>query len=138
MGTDVKLTFHTKEVVKSIEDAASQKMAEAVQVVRTQVLETLSGSRKGRTYLVPGTKRNYKASSPGQPPAQATSELRQSIKAAVKGEDKVLVGSVGTDTIHGPKLEFGTVKMKARPWLRISFEKVMPKVKSILGSQWFR
>jgi len=136
MGAEVKLTFHTKEVVKSIEDAASKKMAEAVQVVRTQTLETLSGPRSGRTYYVPGTRRTYTASAPGQPPAQATAELRQSIRGAVRGEDRKVIGEVGTDKKHGKPLEFGTRNMAARPWLRISFEKALPKVKEILSRKW--
>ena len=137
MGIETKLVFHTREVTKAIDDAASKKMAEATQSVRTQVLETLSGSRKGKTYYVPGTKRTYTASSPGEPPATATAELRQSVKVAVEGEGKKVIGMVGTDKIQGKMTEFGTVNMDARPWLRISFEKAQEKVKSILGSRWF-
>ena len=137
MGVEVKLVSHKAKVVKSIEDAAGQRMAEAVQAVRTQVLETLSGSRSGRTYYVPGTHRAYTASAPGEPPAQATAELRQSIKTSVGGEGKEVIGIVGTDKIQGLMTEFGTVNMEARPWLRPSFEKAMDKVKSIFGKRWF-
>ena len=137
MGVEATLKFHTKEVVKSIENAAVQKMDEAVQAVRTQVLDTLSGSRSGKTYYVPGTRRTYTASAPGEAPAQATAELRQSIETAVESKGKKVIGSVGTDTIQGLMTEFGTVHMAARPWLRISFEKSMGKVKSILGGKWF-
>ena len=136
MGTDVTLKFNMPD----FDGEARKKMAEAVQVVRTQVLETLSGSRKAdpsRIYYVPGTRRKYQASSPGQPPATATAELRQNIKTAVKGEGKTVVGRVGTDKIQGLMTEFGTKNMAARPWLRISFEKATDKVKSILGSKWF-
>lgn len=137
MGIETKLVFHTREVTKAIDDAASKKMAEATQVVRTQVLETLSGSRSGRTYYVPGTRRTYTASAPGEPPATATAELRQNIKIAVEGEGKKVIGYVGTDKIQGKMLEFGTKNIVARPWLRISFEKAQDKVKSIFGSRWF-
>ena len=137
MATDVKLTMHTKEVVKSIEDTAAQKMYEATQLVRTQVLETLSGQRSGRTYYVPGTKRTYTASSPGEPPAVASSDLFKSITAKVESKGKEVTGYVGTDKIQGLMTEFGTVKMAARPWLRISFEQSMDKLKSIFGNRWF-
>lgn len=137
MGVDVRLKFHTKEVVKAIDDAAGQRMSEAVQAVRTQVLETLSGSRKGRIYYVPGTKRKYTASAPGEPPAVATSELKQNIKTSVRGEGREVIGEVGTDKIQGLMTEFGTKNMVARPWLRISFEKSLDKVKIILGKRWF-
>lgn len=137
MAAKVTLKFHTKEVIHSMEQAASKKMAEATQVVRTQVLETLSGSRSGRTYYVPGTRRTYTASSPGQPPAQATGALRQSIKTSVEGKGRTVIGKVGSDEKHARPLEFGTKNMAARPWLRISFEKALPKIKSILRRKWF-
>jgi len=136
MATRVKLVFHTKEVVKSLENAASKRMAEAVNAVRNQTLETLSGSRSGRTYRVPGTRRTYTASAPGQPPAVATAELRQSISTSVGGEGRTVIGHVGTDKIQGKMTEFGTRNMKPRPWLRISFEEALGKVKSILSRKW--
>lgn len=137
MGVKVRLKFHTKEVIRSIEDTAAKRMAEATQAVRTTVLETLSGSRSGRTYRVPGTKRTYTASAPGEPPAQRLGELRGSIEATVRGERGKVIGNVGTRKKYGRPLEFGTKKMKARPWLRVSFEKSLGKIKGILGRRWF-
>ena len=164
----VKLIFHTKEVTKSIDDAASKRMAEAVIAVqKTVVEETLIGSRSGRTYLVPGTKRTYTASSPGQPPASPSGHLRQHIETSVEGDGRKVIGRVGTDVPYGKMLEFGTkggtvirakgkalafyaggamvfVKqviqgpIKPRPWLKPSFEKAEGKVKEILGGgKWF-
>ena len=137
MAVETRLVLHTREVVKSIEDAAAKRMAEATNVVRNEVLVTLSGKCTGRVYLVPGTKRKYIASAPGEPPAQATSGLRQSIKTRMESRGKQLLGFVGTEEKHGKRLEFGTKKMKARPWLRISFEKALNEVKAILSKEWF-
>lgn len=137
MAAKVKLVFHTKEVMHSMEQAASKRMFEAVNEVRNTVLETLSGHRSGRIYYVPGTKKKYTASAPGEPPAIATSGLFKSIKTSVGGEGRKVIGRVGTDQKHGKPLEFGTKFMAARPWLRISFEKALPKVKSILSRKWF-
>lgn len=146
MGVKVKLVFHTAEVIKTIDDTASKRMVEAVNAVRSQTLETLSGSRSGRTYYVPGTKRTYTASAPGEPPAQVTGALRQSIKTSVEGEGKTVIGKVGSDLPYAARLEFGfrdtdslgrRYNMAPRPWLRPSFEKSLGKIKSILGSKWF-
>lgn len=137
MSGSVKLVFHTKEVTKSIEDAASKRMYEATNLVRTSAMETLSGSRTGRTYKVPGTNRTYTASAPGEPPAQATGELRQNVKTEVESENKTLYGYVGTDKKQGLFTEFGTINMKARPWLLPSFEKVLPQIKKLFGGRWF-
>ena len=114
-----------------------KRMAMAVNEVRSQVLETLSGQRSGRTYYVPGTHKEYTASAPGEPPAIATSDLFKSIGTSIESEPGGLVGKVGTDKIHGKMLEFGTRHIAPRPWLRISFEKVEGKVKDILGGRWF-
>ena len=146
MGVKVKLVFHTAEVIKTIDDTASKRMVEAVNAVRSQTLETLSGSRSGRTYYVPGTKRTYTASAPGEPPAQVTGALRQSIKTSVEGEGKTVIGKIGSDLPYAARLEFGfrdtdslgrRYNMAPRPWLRPSFEKSLGKIKSILGSKWF-
>jgi len=136
-GCETKLVFHTNEVVKAIDDAASKKMAEAVNEVRSQTLETLSGSRSGKTYTVPSTRRTYTASSPGEPPAQRLGELRGDIHTSVGSEGRTVVGLVGTDKIQGKMTEFGTRNMAARPWLKISFEKSLGKVKNILSRKWF-
>ena len=136
MAAKVRLVFHTKEVMQAIEDAAGQKMLEVVNVVRNQALETLSGNRTGLTYKVPGTQRTYTASAPGEPPAQASGELRQSVSTELVTEGKKLTGLVGSNSKHAKPLEFGTVNMAARPWLRISWEKSLAKIKSILSREW--
>lgn len=137
MATKVKLTFHTDKVVKAIEDAASKRMLEAVYAVhKTVVEETLVGNRSGRQYYVPGTKKLYTASAPGEPPAKATAELSQNIEISVGSEGKTVIGRVGTDKIQGKMTEFGTIHMAARPWLHISFEKSLDKIKSIFGKKW--
>ncbi len=136
MSARVKLVFHTKEVILALEHTASKRMVEAVNVVRNQTLETLSGSRSGKTTRVPGTKKTYTASAPGQPPAIATSSLFKSVKTSVESEGKTMIGKVGSDVKHARPLEFGTKNMSARPWLRISFEKALPKIKNILSRKW--
>ena len=133
MGATVKVTFKMPD----FDGKATDRMKEAVIAVRNQTLETLSGSRSGRTYKVPGTQRTYTASSPGQPPAQATGELRQSIQFSVGSEGKDVIGVVGTNKIQGKMTEFGTVNMAPRPWLRISFEKTEGKIKDIFKRKWF-
>jgi len=137
MGIEITFKSNLPAVMKAIDKAAKDRMQEAVQAVRNQALETLSGSRSGRTYKVPGTSRTYTASSPGEPPAVATAELRQNIKTAVEPEGKMIVGMVGTDKIQGKMTEFGTKNMAARPWLRPSFEKSAGKVKEIFMRIWF-
>lgn len=65
-------------------------------------------------------------SRPGQPPHRQTGTLVNSIATdeevrVVQGLVNYAVARVGTNLDYGRYLEFGTAKMKARPWLRPSF-----------------
>lgn len=167
MGIEIQISDNINGVVKQIQDHAEERMMEAVQAVRNTTLETLSGSRSGRTYHVPGTKKEYTASSPGEAPAQATGTLRQSIKSGIEKEGKNIIGFVGTEEKYGAMLEFGTkggavIRPKTakslawysdgemhfaqmviqgpilpRPWLRPSFIKAEDTIKSIFTRRWF-
>ncbi len=138
MPAKVELKFYIKEASRKIKDSALDKMAEAVNLLRNTTVETLSGNRTGRVYRVPGTRKTYRASSPGEPPAVASAELRQSIKTEIESKRGVIVGQVGTELKKGAMLESGTRNMKPRPWLRKSFEKAEDEIKDILGERWFR
>jgi len=146
MGIDITFKSNLPEVLKKINDSAFERMDASVDVVRKTTLETLSGTRTGKTYRVPKTKRTYTASAPGEPPAQATSGLRQSIKGTVSNEGKLVVGRVGTNLKYGARLEFGFMEtdslgrrynMAPRPWLRKSFEQSQAKVIEICSRVWF-
>lgn len=134
--TDIKLVFHDKEIIKNLQQEGVKRMLVAVNEVRNQTMNTLSGSRTGRIYKVPGTQKTYTASAPGEAPAVATAELRQSVKTAVEGEGRDVIGYVGTDKIQGKMTEYGTKNMAARPWLRVSFEKATDKVREILSRKY--
>jgi len=137
MGADITLISHFKEVAADIKKTAKERMGVAVNEVRNEVLLTLSGSRSGRIYKVPGTQRTYTASAPGQPPAQRLGELRQSISTEVEGQGKKVIGSVGSNKKYAPMLEFGTKNMAARPWLRPTFEKKRKDIEEIFIRRWF-
>jgi len=137
MGIDITFKSNIPELMKKIDSTAKGRMLEAVMEVRNKTLVKLSGRRSGRTYYVPGTRRTYTASSPGEPPAVATAELRQSIAGTVEKEGKQYVGRVGTDKIQGKMMEFGTRHVAPRPWLKKSFEESEAKVKAIFMRLWF-
>jgi len=123
--------------MKSLDQTAPKRMMEATNEVRNRVLETLSGGRSGRTYLVPGTRRSYTASAPGQPPATATSELRQSVKSSIEGKGRSVLGKVKAEAKHALPLEFGTKNMAARPFMKPSFDKSLDAIRRILTRTWF-
>jgi hypothetical protein len=143
--TEIRLESHIQEAVKMMKDGGLRLMKEAVNIVRTQTLETLSGSRSGRQYKIPGTQRYYTASAPGEAPAQRLGELRQHVSTDVQMEDGAPVGYVGVPLIETPKgdkedigtmLEKGTKKMAPRPWLEPSFEKAKDAVIKNFSKPW--
>jgi len=133
----VRVKFNTQALTRTIDEELPKRVLEAANEVRTTVLDTLSGMRHGRTYYVPGTRRKYTASAPGEAPATATAELRQSVKTSVRSEGRRVIGETRSDSKHALPLEFGTKFMAARPWLRVSFDKTIPKIKEILSRRWF-
>lgn len=162
MGIEIVFVSNLRDVMGKIDETARQRMFQAVNAVRNDTLERLSGSRSGKTYRVPGTKTTYTASAPGEAPASATGELRQSVSAEVEadgsqigrvwrekgdkedrkivppsGKQRDLIGMVGTDKKQGLMTEFGTKNMAARPWLRPSFERKEGEIKEIFIRQWF-
>ena len=136
MTTSFKVEFYDKEIIANLEKEGRKRMSEVVNEVRNVTIETLSGGRSGRQYRIPGTQKYYTASSPGEPPAVATAELRQSVSTEVVGDGRNTVGMVGTDKNYGKMLEYGTSKMAARPWLFKSFQKASDKIKSILSRKY--
>lgn len=71
-------------------------------------------------------KRGHHPSLPGNAPAPDTGTLMRSITHEVREENGEVVGVVGS-TLRNPDypkfLEFGTSKMKPRPWLSTAIEK---------------
>ena len=74
-------------------------------------------------------KRGHHPSLPGNAPAPDTGTLMRSITHEVREENGEVVGVVGVvgSTLRNPDypkfLEFGTSKMKPRPWLSTAIEK---------------
>jgi len=88
----------------------------------------MTGGRRGRYYVINqgGMKIRHRASAPGEPPGVVTGRLKNSIKAV---RIRHLQWEVRVEEPHGKHLEFGTARMKARPFLRpavFSVAKAMP------------
>lgn len=64
--------------------------------------------------------RPHRASRPGQPPAPDTGALRDSIDYSVARNPFGSEVSVGSDQDHAVYTEFGTSKMRPRPWFRVT------------------
>lgn len=74
-------------------------------------------------------------SMPGRPPHKVSGELLDSVDHDFR--DEGLTGVVGTDNPVGRWLEFGTSKMKARPWLRPALHGVISQLDKFFGNSKF-
>jgi len=146
----VKFISHRTEAVASIRDAAARRMEAACIEVKNTTKETLSGQRHGKVYKVPTTGRGrigegrsiagtgvrYTASAPGEAPAIRLGGLRASVDYTVSGSGTRLTGDVGTPLKYGAPLEYGSLHISPRPWLKKSFEKSVGRILEIWGRKW--
>ena len=80
-------------------------------------------------------KKDHHPSYPGEPPAPDTGTLMRSITHSVGEENGEIVGYVGSiiENENYPKfLEYGTSKMKPRPWLSTS----LIKCQAFMSEKW--
>jgi len=163
--TNFKVKSNVSKITDEINEAAEDKVEEAVLEVRNEVIETLTGQRSGEEYPVPSGnpsartrlgdrvvirnaqgvltdssgKRFYTASAPGEPPASRTGLLRSTIGWYVSSERSLLgkkvVGTVGSPLEYAVSLEKG-IGMAPRRFMHPSFLRSRDKVKRILGSRW--
>lgn len=116
----------------------------AANELRNASLLVLRGQRNGRRYRVPGTKRYYTASAPGEPPAVRTGIFRMSWQPSahvVFGEYISRIES-GVTTNNGrynlgELLEKGTKKMAPRPHHEKILEKAQKPIEKIYGAPYF-
>lgn len=86
--------------------------------------------KTGRTYRYRG--RRYRASAPGQYPANRSGNLRRSVEFNVEGKKFV---KVGTDVEYGRFLEDGTRRMARRPFLELSRKKIGNRIPTICAQR---
>lgn len=119
------LEWKGPEVVAALSQAAFRGVVRGTESVKTRMVERLNNPPKsGRIY-----RRNsveHQASAPGESPATDTGRLVQSITTTYDPAN--IVGYVNVSTEYAAALEFGTPKMAARPYARVSLAE---KVKDI-------
>lgn len=103
--------------------------------------EILKGNKTGRVYFIrtsSGGKRRHVSSAPGESHANLTGALRKSLGWSVTGFKSLEFG-YGVDKPtpqHAEWLEFGTVKMKARPTLRNAIAATERNAEVYFGTIW--
>lgn len=133
-----------KQITEDIKHQMESRSYRAANELRNASQLVLRGQRSGRRYRVPGTKRYYTASAPGEPPAVRTGVFRMSWQPSAH----VIFGSyisriestARTDNgryLLGELLENGTSKMAPRPHQDRILEKAEPDIVKIYSDSYF-
>ena len=105
--------------------AAEKAVNESANNVAKEMKKSiLTGSKSGRQYFIKGTR--HQSSSPGQPPANSTGQLVRSIKVKKTNNGQ----EVTIDAEYAAFLEYGTSKMRPRPFI---FPALMKVKKNLLS-----
>lgn len=122
MGIKIRVTNKLPKVEKELEQEFEDAITRATLIVHGNLMRVLSGQRSGKRYRVPGTKRYYFASKPGESPASRLGILRTSYAWLINNKGIKARGYVGSPLLYALWLEKGTKKMAKRPHLRKAFE----------------
>lgn len=117
--TTALLFDHTQDFAGAVEQRASMVVRKTVFDIEGTIKNNLSRPGTGRIYKAGGTtskgkgRRTHRASAPGQPPATDTGTLLNSVRGRMLS---ILQGMVEVTAEYAKFLEYGTVKMAARPY----------------------
>jgi HK97 gp10 family phage protein len=95
----------------------------------------IKGPKTGRLYRIKGRKRLHRASAPGEPPANLTGSLQKSIDFLVVGSKRLEFKAGNNDVDYAAALEFGTIKIKPRPFMIRAIEAKEKQIESILNGE---
>ena len=117
VNASVFLRINKDEFLKLLDEANTITELAADKMAKEMKNSILSGAKSGRQYYVNGAR--HTASAPGQPPANITGELVRSIKVT-KERNK---STINISKNYAIFLEFGTSKMRPRPFIIPAFLK---------------
>lgn len=133
MRVKVKIVDKRQQAIKEISEKYSHALASVIfqsaNFCRNHAIQNIArGTKTGQLYTRNGIQ--HRASAVGEYPATDTGELIASI--AVEIDTNKLGASVQATAPHAKYLEFGTSKMRARPFLQPSAEATRPRMKAFL------
>jgi hypothetical protein len=130
IGIDIKVEKDASGLDAVVEKAIGQGlMALALMAQAEAQRSILKGPKTGRLY--PRGKHVHQASAPGEAPANDFGFLVANIKADLTNDFTANLWSLAPYSIH---LEYGTVNMAARPFLRPAGESVRARAGEIIDA----
>ena len=143
MAEGYGIKWYGKEVFKIATKVSVDAMDAAGAIVQRYVKEHFTRQGTYQKYGR-GKNRSHWSGAPGEPPAIDLGNLRASISHNVETKNEQITGKVfpaidylaakatsGTDVEYGYYLEYGTSRIKPRPFLRPALNACRNKIKSI-------
>ncbi len=124
------ITSNFSKLSAEVKEKIDQAVRETTEQVAEDYKEEIrSGLRTGRKYKLPGEAEHI-ASAPGEPPADLTHELINSVKTSFPEQAQ---GKVMVEAWYSRLLEFGTKRFGARPAMRPVMERTGPKFRRLVN-----
>ncbi len=134
----INLEKAVNETVQEITHKVKSRAFRAANELRSSAIFVLKGDRSGRTYRVPFTNAaKYRASAPGEAPAQRSGNLRMSWRPQAESENTgigkgfTVNPAITSDVKYAPWLQEGTPKMAARPFREPIINHAAPRIEQI-------
>jgi HK97 gp10 family phage protein len=114
---------YLSKIAPNIQGQLEKTISLCCQKVRSDIQGSMAKTPRDmtKTYFTNNKTKGHHPSLPGNPPAPDTGNLRNSIRYEVYGKGKEVYGIVGStqkEPDYAVYTEYGTTKMKPRPWLR--------------------
>lgn len=130
IGIDIKVEKDASGLDAAVEKAIGQGLMALALMAQTEAQRSiLKGPKTGRLY--PRGKRVHQASAPGEAPANDFGFLAANIKADLTNDFTANLWSLAPYSIH---LEYGTVNMAARPFLRPAGDAMREEGKEVINA----
>ncbi len=128
----IRLVLQPKRLMARVGSRLEKNMDVATVFVRDEVKKKLNRGQPTRT-LRSGSVIGLDPSTPGEPPKKITAQLQNAIRTKVVRRKNTIIGLVGTDLKKAKWLEFGTSKMKPRPFLRPTLSENRRKIGRVVA-----
>jgi HK97 gp10 family phage protein len=129
VNASVQIKSNKNQLLLLLDDANKITEQAADKMAKEMKNSILSGAKSGRQYFINGAR--HTASAPGQPPANVTGALVKSIKVNKERNKSI----IKIEKNYAVLLEFGTSKMRPRPFIIPAFLKtkqwIINKLKGI-------
>ncbi|MDD3229157.1 MAG: hypothetical protein PHE09_08050 [Oscillospiraceae bacterium] len=141
---DIDIKGAVEKAVNDINRQVQSRSMRAANELRDSALNVLRGERSGIKYRKPYTKNvTYRASAPGEPPANRSDTLRRSWMPRNTteriGKDTANKAAISTDVKYAPWLNDGTKdgRIAPRPFKEPIIEKAKPRIRRIFKETYF-